>query len=37
MLALRQRRMRVNMEDFRKAKETVMSQKKNNASEAFYN
>jgi len=36
LLALRERRMRVTMEDFRKAKENVLYRKKDNAPEALY-
>jgi 26S proteasome regulatory subunit T2 len=36
MLALRERRMRVTMEDFRKAKEKVLYQKKENTPEGLY-
>ncbi|KAI6185289.1 26S proteasome subunit P45 family protein [Aphelenchoides besseyi] len=36
LLALRERRMRVTMEDFRKAKENVLYRKKDNAPETLY-
>ena len=36
LLALRERRMRVTMEDFRKAKESVLYRKKDNAPETLY-
>lgn len=36
LLALRERRMRVSMEDMRKAKENVLYRKKDNAPETMY-
>ncbi len=36
LLALRERRMRVSMEDFKKAKENIMYRKKEGAPEALY-